>query len=430
MKKITIYSSALAMFALSVCPSLVSCSQEDLVAEAPGEKDVASVSPFKIPLREAIGNAERAMRLIEGGRSTRSRTLGKVEYISSAATRSGSPDTLFYVVNFSGDNGFAVLSADRRLPDVYAISDEGHLDMNDTVHNKGLGLFFSGLPASVPPIGIDTTVYEPLYPPSYEKDNSYRIDPMFDGNVRRWHQGSPFNLMCPIKYVMTEQFEVWKEERSDVGCVPLSTAMIMSYYEWPKVYNRVEFNWSVIKTINPTMDATSADQVNGVQKRLLDLLAWLGDQDNYASMQSPYATERLVEPKYKDVFQKYGYRRPADFEDFSNSGLKAMIDQRKPVLIYGNGHMWVVDGLIYDADVEVVNPGGMNYWKRGEGLMFHLVWGWGGEANGYFRFDDGFEHIGKFQDSNDPEWQEYWMYHREISKYRQLRICNDFEPLR
>ena len=430
MKKITIYSSALAMFALSVCPSLVSCSQEDLVAEAPGEKDVASVSPFKIPLREAIGNAERAMRLIEGGRSTRSRTLGKVEYISSAATRSGSPDTLFYVVNFSGDNGFAVLSADRRLPDVYAISDEGHLDMNDTVHNKGLGLFFSGLPASVPPIGIDTTVYEPLYPPSYEKDNSYRIDPMFDGNVRRWHQESPFNLTCPMMEDISELIDVKKYVHAPVGCAPLSLGMIMSYYEWPESYSGTSFVWSEMKKVDPELSIKSIGQLNLNQQALIRMLSWLGASNNLNSRYTVKSTSTDTESTYKRTFQNFGYRQPADFEDFSNSGLKAMIDQRKPVLIYGNGHMWVVDGLIYDADVEVVNPGGMNYWKRGEGLMFHLVWGWGGEANGYFRFDDGFEHIGKFQDSNDPEWDEYWEKKYYLSLYRELRICNDFEPLR
>ena len=63
------------------------CAQDEIVRDAFPEKTEAALSPMKISLSEAMGNADRVMRLIEDGRSTRSRVLEKVEYISTPGTR-------------------------------------------------------------------------------------------------------------------------------------------------------------------------------------------------------------------------------------------------------------------------------------------------------------------------------------------------------
>ena len=108
--------------------------------------------------------------------------------------------------------------------------------------------------------------------------------------------------------------------------------------------------------------------------------------------------------------------------------MKEVIDQNRPALIYGFNHMWIVDGLIFDDDVEYKKPGEMTYWKNGAGLMFHLVWGWNSDCNGYFRFDNGFERLKNFYDVDDPEWQEFW--NEKIEPYKTLYFSGDFEPLK
>ena len=393
------------------------CSQEDVAMDTSRETNVIACSPMKIPLSEAMGNAERVMRLIENGKGTRTRTLEKVEYIATQGTRSGDADTLFYVVNYAGDNGFAVLSADRRLPEVYAISDEGHLDMNDTVFNKGLGLFFSSLP-EIPPMIPDTLIKDPIKPPLPDiVDNSYRIDPMLDPMVRRWHQDSPFNLACPY---------VSSSKRGYVGCGPLSVGMIMSYYEWPLSYSNTPFDWAEMKKLDSKNPATSLSQLPLPMQALPKLLAWIGE-----SMLALYytdGTEVSTELVFQGTFRNFGYRMPSEFVEFNNNGLKKLIDSKKPAIVKSEGHVFVADGLVYDADVTRYTSGGMPYVDQGEGVLFHIIWGWGGSANGFFRFNNGFEHLKQFYDENDPAWQEYWA--DRLTPYFNIKYCGDFEPLR
>ena len=281
----------------------------------------------------------------------------------------------------------------------------------------------------------DTTVYEPITPPVdppyYGEDKSYKVGPLLSPNVSRWHQRSPFNLDCPLEAGM--DLEDPKEDvtiytRTLVGCVPLSVGMIMSYYEWPESCSGILMHWREMKQIDPDNAVNSLSHLPIPQQSVPRFLARLGDKNNLNSFHTSQTTSAIVEETYKRTFVNFNYRKPSDFKEYSDIELKNLINDEKPVLIHGNGHIWVIDGLIFDADVEVINPGGMNYWKKGAGLMFHHVWGWKGNSNGYFRFDSNIIHVDGFKDENDPDWDEDWNY--RFWKYRNLRICGDFEPLR
>ena len=426
MKKPFLKSLAIISVSSIAAIGFSGCSQEDVAMDTSRETNVIACSPIKIPLSEAMGNAERVMRLKKKKKGTRTRTLEKVEYIATQGTRSGDADTLFYVVNYSGNNGFAVLSADRRLPEVYAISDEGHLDMNDTVENKGLAVFFSSLP-TLPPIGVDTIITEPINPPAPDVvDNSYRIGPLLDSRVRRWHQDSPFNSGCPLLPTSNSRLQ-----RARVGCVPLAVGMIMSFYEWPISHDGTIFNWNHMKNVDPTLSLDLLGSLPSLQRPLSILLASLGDKDNLWCNYGLKATSTFLGGDHENIrntFENFGYRRPSNFRNFSNNSMKEVIDQNRPALIYGFNHMWIVDALIFDDDVDYKKPGEMTYWKNGAGLMLHLVWGWNSDCNGYFRFDNGFERLKNFYDVDDPEWQEFW--NEKIEPYKTLYFSGDFEPLK
>lgn len=126
---------------------VTACSTEEPVEVS--VKDAAQpLNTFKVPLNRALEQANVFMSRIEkpATRGT-SRSVESVSVITEGAlTRSASQDTLLYVVNYNDNLGFAILGADMRLPSVYAISDEGNLDVDD-VKNEGLRIVLDRLKA-------------------------------------------------------------------------------------------------------------------------------------------------------------------------------------------------------------------------------------------------------------------------------------------
>ena len=95
-------------------------------------------------LEEALTIADNWFTQME--RNTRSvdRKVKSVDYVKSAyRTRSDDHDTLMYLVNYENNQGFALLGCPETSKDIYAISEEGSLDMSDTVYNKPLAMFIA-----------------------------------------------------------------------------------------------------------------------------------------------------------------------------------------------------------------------------------------------------------------------------------------------
>src|SRR5574344_2101458 len=101
-----------------------------------------------IPLSEAMANLNSVISSVYGNEPTKAADMiASVECLGSSNVFSGTksqdgvfiPDTLMYLVNFSNDNGFAVLSANRMLGDkVFCVTDEGGIsaeDFADAYHN-------------------------------------------------------------------------------------------------------------------------------------------------------------------------------------------------------------------------------------------------------------------------------------------------------
>lgn len=121
--------------------TLAGCAADDLATDVM-QKNRAS-NPYKIPLKTALARAEQYSDALSGvklrsGKSVKSVSVKGID----VQMRSGEPlDTAFYLVNYN-DGGFALLGADSRLEDLYAISDEGSLDWNDGESNPALKFYF------------------------------------------------------------------------------------------------------------------------------------------------------------------------------------------------------------------------------------------------------------------------------------------------
>lgn len=121
--------------------TLAGCTADDLATDVM-QKNRAS-NPYKIPLKTALARAEQYSDALSGARLRSGKSVKSVSVKGiDVQMRSGEPlDTAFYLVNYN-DGGFALLGADSRLEDLYAISDEGSLDWNDGESNPALQFYF------------------------------------------------------------------------------------------------------------------------------------------------------------------------------------------------------------------------------------------------------------------------------------------------
>lgn len=98
--------------------------------------------PNFVSLAEALESADTHFGIILKTKNTRgARKVKSTEFLNSSTRNSGSNYYGFYIVNY--DNGFALLSADKRRNPVYAISDEGAFELADTSKNDGLKWYVS-----------------------------------------------------------------------------------------------------------------------------------------------------------------------------------------------------------------------------------------------------------------------------------------------
>lgn len=131
--------SRIALFATILAAILWSCTDEMTQLSSPSEQKASS---HKVSLSDALRRAETILTHMPTKGATRSLSSRHIEsvqyYAPGYKTRGDLADTLFYVINYADNEGFSVLGADDRILPVYAMSEEGHIELADTVYNLGL----------------------------------------------------------------------------------------------------------------------------------------------------------------------------------------------------------------------------------------------------------------------------------------------------
>lgn len=334
------------------------------------DKQNQSSDPYIISLDEALQNAEREYDVVYGENTRADRKPVSTE-VFGPKTRAQS-DSLhgFYIVNY--DQGFAMLSADRRRPGVYAISDEGSMHLADTIDNKGLSWYLNEY-ASVsnlrdPYLPIDTAKH--INPPKPDPKQKIVIaEPMIKGFMSKFHQRNPYNLYCKTS----------TGEQALVGCVPLAVGTVMAYYKWPMTYQTYKFDWN----------SMYSSSTNILWARLFEVI---GRPENIKASYGKFNTS--AEPyNIPHAMSNMGYKN-ARITPFDKETLESELKQQNPVLCGGQGsnggHRWVIDGgytiRILNQAIMVTSYSYYDY--------YHCVWGWGGNANGYFLLDTNSYSIG------------------------------------
>ncbi len=347
----------------------IGCSQQ----EEPQASAIGENTSYRLPLETAIelGNLYVSGLDESETRATKSRAVSSVKIIKDAVTRSNSDGFQgYYVINYDGDEGFALVSADKRLPGVFAVSNECALNIEDTVFNEGLRTYLNLLPSgeglnggTIPPTPGIGDIKPPL--------NKVVVSPLLPAAIRKWSQGAPYNQLCINKDDPTV--------RDVLGCGPVAVGKVMGYYQWPEVtYDGIHLDWD-------EMEANQSSQA------LAAFLKKLGDKDLLNASYSPMVTG--VSPSnIPPTFKKLGYFTPVA-TSFNETTAINHLTNYDPVLICGydtgnaGGHAWVIDGIYRVqappllADPEKEEPVYSYY--------LHTDWGWGGTCNGYYSYSSG-----------------------------------------
>ena len=368
------------------------CVSEDALLSHTEEYDRNILEETKESLLIALEEARVLRKEIYGESiGTRGNDVDlKIEPIVKYQTRTEG-DTLYYIVNYGDKDGYAVLTTIPGQEMVHAISNEGSLHIADTVENKGLAAFFGNLEANImsvtyPVVTPDTTIHD--FQPFVRNEKTEHLPPLLEANVRYWHQDSPYNMMCPDFLTSPKK----------VGCMALSAAQIMSYYEWPNKISDVDINWSSAKTTESIAIYTILQRLGSSEYFNLDYYVLCQNIDG-TTCYGTFGYEKDVIPTFRKL--KYKTLAPATY--FSESLAKKDLDNSGPLLVYSenylypSGHAWVIDGYInkYKELWEKKEDGsGEYYWHPYDSYLFHCVWGEKEIGNGYFRWNSQGKYIG------------------------------------
>lgn len=373
-----------ALFMLLTTLSLMSCSQDEQVSVK--QSNLLTTS-HKITVEEAKKNVMDFVSKLN--QETRASSfwgvnIGTVEVVSIPnGTRSGIPvnlDSLFYIINFKDNKGFAIASSDDREVPIFALVEEGNYSYdNDTITNAGFEAFMSGLieqKASCRESGLSYYVLEEPDMPSgggdYPDDKFEMMAPLL---ATKWGQGAPYNKYCPGPYT---------------GCVITAISQICSYLQTP---NTIQYNidgeagatildWL---RINNECSKNNGELItNELEDHIAKLMRFWGGA--FGAKYKAGGTSANTEDALK-IMRGYGFNVSSLDEYDVNAVINDLKKGNRIVIMRGNGryyhvglvfrkyvdgHAWVVDGYIDQIK------------NRKETKYIHCNWGWNGLHNGYF----------------------------------------------
>ncbi|MBO7069510.1 MAG: C10 family peptidase [Bacteroidaceae bacterium] len=293
--------------------------------------------------------------------------------ITASELQTGQQDA-FYICE-AGDDGYAVISADERMTPVLGFS-------------KGRSFDPRNIPVGMQEL-LDGYVkeYEALRNGMPLKLNRRLIEGMQElvGPLllTQWGQNAPFNNKCPM----------WNGERCITGCVAISTAQTLCYYQYPdsaighveyvtrtnqipieENLQAIKFNWPYIR--DTYKDGTTERERDAVAD-LVYVCAIAAEMD-FGLKESSATSTRQV----KALVEKFGYDpdMACIHKDYmtTNEWQTIMLNELNSLrpIIYAatspteGGHSFVIDGYKADED---------GY------PFYHVNWGWEGNCDDYFK---------------------------------------------
>lgn len=262
-----------------------------------------------------------------------------------------------FSTNENGNEGFALVLADKRIQNVLAYSPSGSL--NDTIFNLGLKYFILSIPEH---IKYSLEKYE-------NTDKSIASQSGYEENISyhyceipvKWGQEYPFNMYVPC---MCDDLSQKYHGRAPAGCVAVAVAQVMAFHANPSKYK-----WNLLLS-SQYISEKSPNEVKMEVANLMYDIGKLVDMYYDCSGSGSYIS------KTQKAFAQNGYIYDS-VEDYNTEGIVESIDNDCPVLLSGatshnEGHLWVVDGRRH-ATVNNVKQ-----------TWLMMNWGWSSNSDGWF----------------------------------------------
>ncbi len=267
--------------------------------------------------------------------------------------KDGKHNPVSYVFNAKDGKGFVIVSADSEALPVVGYSTTAVWDAGAT---PGAATEFISSPVA------------------FSGDSRYVFRALGDFSTKlletpAWSQEAPFNFNIPNRRLS--------------GCVGVALAEILKYHNFPasrpaSLVNSGEaadYSWSLMRTDNYRSGYENAE-AEAVATLVADAAIGIGTDFGMSSSSAfevkvPYALTSLF-----GYDAGVSYKKRSELDKASWDALIVNeIDEGRPVLYSGqdvsSGHAFVCDG----------------YEMRGNVPFFHINWGWGGSANGYYASD-------------------------------------------
>lgn len=302
-------------------------------------------------------------------------------------------DTLFYLVNFSNNNGFALVDDHLR---VLAVNDncnfhlsDFNCDMSEERFNNNPGKWMiAGL---VNVSACCNSLYQRDSTTTYmfnEIDSVHFITNVFDttGPLVKMvlSQHAPYNRYC----YTPEGFS------AVAGCAPIAVTGFFSALTFPDF--RIDDGYRWFQIVNdwcqnhnsPTYGLGLNSEGNALFKRIANIGA--GVRTQYGVFSSS-TQNRHVEEYLRQFYGSCAFGDPCN----PSYDYHRFFANRIPLLTIGymtfddvtDGHMWVFDGdAVHTYEANVYNHGN-HITIEGSDTLIHCRLGWGGAVDGYYHFD-------------------------------------------
>ena len=360
-----------------------------------------------------------------------------------------------YIVNFENNEGFAVLGANEAMPDILAVTENGHINPstlqvggNENANNNvDRRMLFNDMDNSEIEEFNQSVVIttDSLYYSAEDEDyysgtsgvdhlatalirqgigssyNQYFLEdftenPDLDNESGRyasrspmlsysWSQGHPYNSYC--KRGASKQKEAY------TGCSTTAMAMIVAYNEFPQtlIINDTRIDYSGIKSgetafvLNDTHQNQIALLMGGIYSKVKKVTT-----SGFTLITPKQIQKCLKEFKYSNVSRICG----SSLTSSMLSGISKMLSYSKPVFIsaipkgidnWKFGHSWVIDGAKYSSQ---------------NTYLLHMNLGWSASSNGYYSINclnpargEEYDDPGKVETDDDY----YYSWHFRIITY-------------
>lgn len=329
------------------------------------------------------------------------KTLMKSDFAPTTRSSNAEDAPAIYLIDIP-DGGCAVMGADKRLEPVYAILDETKLSSEDlttsatrteSVNNEDIQTYVTGLINDAIEADLESIVVPkdtlPFTPIPSKLDSLWTITRVYSQVEpllkTKWHQHAPFNNNYPYHKPNVKEA---------AGCGVIATAQLVYYNRRPSSVSNVNFNWNLISRYE-YVEQPSVSADNAVANFVLTLAYavdanWLDDKDPPVTI--------TTDAGIKNFFRYNGYPN-ANFYSYTLSGVTAMLNNNKPVIISGRqsdkaiGHCWLIDGSnVYKVEdwtrrYIYVNDFTWDYTDTVSETNYNLLhcnYGWGGICDGYY----------------------------------------------